>query len=545
MKPLRCLVSLSLSMALLGPLGASSAQAQLYADVPVGHWAESVIAQARDLGLMQGQAENRFGLGRILTRAEFVTILSRMFAWEGHDMGQTFADVPANQWYYESVELAAAAGVLDTTLPFRPEEPITRLEMAELLVDALGYDQLGDAQRETVFVDGENRGALALAYDIGMTTGVERFGKLYFLPEDNASREEAAAMLVRVYNRLFSPTDWLHGFYAFSSYSQIGLASAMDEVSVGWARLALNEGGEVWINSTRTDNNEWVKPTDYTDARDVFTSTNTLVNLNIFCSDADTFLTPEAREAAVAAIVSESVDYHGITMDVEGSDMRDDSVKQPYTDFLRAIRAALPADKSLYVCVPPNTWYHGYDYAALGEICDKVILMAHDYQWTSVPDSYLGTGKTTNPVTPIGEIYTTLKAITDPETGVADRSRIALQISFAQVGLQVDENGLLCSQTIYTPAPSTVYKRLLQEDSVLSWSQEHMNPYLDYTTEDGSHYRLWYEDERSVAAKVRLAHLFDIHSLSLWRLGTIPNWEGEGLYYNVWDSLADGLAQKE
>ena len=72
MKPLRCLVSLSLSMALLGPLGASSAQAQLYADVPVGHWAESVIAQARDLGLMQGQAENRFGLGRILTRAEFV-----------------------------------------------------------------------------------------------------------------------------------------------------------------------------------------------------------------------------------------------------------------------------------------------------------------------------------------------------------------------------------------------------------------------------------------------------------------------------------------
>src|SRR5699024_10466211 len=101
-----------------------------------------------------------------------------------------------------------------------------------------------------------------IAYDIGMIRGVAGpNGQLKFLPTHSATREEAAAMLVRVYERYTSKTDWLHGFYAFSSYSQINLTAHMDAVSVGWARLEYGESGPT-LNSTSANGNDWVRPSD-------------------------------------------------------------------------------------------------------------------------------------------------------------------------------------------------------------------------------------------------------------------------------------------
>lgn len=541
MKPLRHILTLLLCTFLLGPLYASSTGEQVYYDVPVDHWAQEVITKAGSYGLLQGGEDGSFGLGRNLSRAEFVTVLSRMFRWTGQGVGQTYTDVPPGSWYYQAVEQAAATGVAGAGSVFRPEAAITRREMAEMLVSALGYDQIAAKEWPTPFVDvwGSGSGYLALAYDIGMVTGVESFGQLFFHPGDTARREEAAAMLVRVYERYTSKIDFLHGFYAFSSYPQLGLTAAMDGVSVGWARLSVDGSGTPWINDTKAENNDWVKPDDSALATDFFAANGTPVNLNIFCSDAEAFLTPEARAASVAAIVGVAGEYAGITMDVEGSDMRDETVKVPYVELMRQLRAALPADKTLYVCVPPDTWYHGYDYAALGEICDKVILMAHDYQWTSVPASYVGTTKTETPVTPIIRVYEALRSITDPKTGVADRNKIVLALSFANVGLRVDTNDLLAGKSIYRPAVSTVYTRLTQPDSQMGWSDVYLNPYLYYTTEDGNRYRLWYEDARSVEAKVLLARMFGINGVSLWRVGSIPNYSDEGLYFNVWDTLLD------
>lgn len=543
MKFLRHICTLLFCLALLGPLHASAAGNQVYPDVPVDHWAEGVIAKAGEFGLIQGREDGTFGLGRSLSRAEFVTILSRMFGWDGHDMGQTYADVTPDKWYYGVVEMAAAAGVSPAGETFRPEAPITRREMAEMLVSALGYDQLAAQEWPTPFADvsGPGSGCLALAYDIGMVTGVESLGRLLFKPEASATREEAAAMLVRVYERYTADIDWLHGFYAFSSYSQIDLTAHMDAVSLGWARLALNSEGVPWINDTRADGNEWVKPSGASDATDVFAANGTTVNLNIFCDDADAFLTEESRAAAVAAIVAAAEGYDGVTMDVEGPDMRDEGVQAPYTAFLTALRAALPSRQSLWVCVPPSTWYHGYDYAALGEICSKVILMAHDYQWTSVPAGYVGTGRTDTPLTPISGIYEALRAITNPETGVADRSKIALQISFTSIALKVDAANLLAGETIYRPTVETVHTRLIQEGTEMGWSDVYLNPYLYYTAEDGARYRMWYEDARSVDAKLRLARMFGINGVSLWRLGNIPNYPGDELHFDIWNSI---LSQK-
>ena len=140
------------------------------------------------------------------------------------------------------METALAHGVMDAGGAFRPEDYISREEMAVMLVRALGYGTLAQSLSglELPFDDvTDNRGYVAIAYDIGMITGVAGAGgQLKFLPRDSATREEAAAMLVRVYERYTSKLDWLHGFYAFSSYSQIDLTASMDAVSVGWARMS-------------------------------------------------------------------------------------------------------------------------------------------------------------------------------------------------------------------------------------------------------------------------------------------------------------------
>ena len=227
-----------------------------------GTWAAEVIEKAEGYGLMNGYPDGTFGVGKELTRGEFVAVLCRMFGWDAASPGApSFSDCPASHWAYSYVETALAHGVMDAGGAFRPEDYISREEMAVMLVRALGYGTLAQSLSglELPFDDvTENRGYIAIAYDIGMITGVAGAGgQLKFLPRDSATREEAAAMLVRVYERYTSKLDWLHGFYAFSSYSQIDLTASMDAVSVGWARMELDPAAGPVLNSTSPNGNYW------------------------------------------------------------------------------------------------------------------------------------------------------------------------------------------------------------------------------------------------------------------------------------------------
>lgn len=352
-------------------------------------------------------------------------------------------------------------------------------------------------------------------------------------------------MLVRVYERYTSDVDWLHGFYAFSSYSQINLTAHMDAVSVGWARLEYGESGPT-LNSTSANGNDWVRPSDPTPATDYFTSHGVDYNLCVFGSATDSVTLADgsttstvaavvndsnARAQAISALVEAAGSYAGLTIDFEG--LKGDTIKKNYVTFMEELRSALPKDKTLYVCVQPDTWYTGFDYRGLGEACDKVILMAHDYQWTSVPGSYVGTGNTDSPVTPFASVYEALRDITDPDTGVQDVSKVALAISFGTAGFHIDENGRLLDTTIYHPGTDTLAGRLAQPDTVVTYSEKYRNPCAVYTNEEGERYKVWYEDAQSVADKLQLARLFGVTGVSLWRVGTIPASTG----YDVWSAV--------
>lgn len=541
-----------LSLLLLG--GLVSSEALSYPDVPVEHWSAADVSKATDYGLMEGYENGIFGFGDRLTRASFVTILARMFHWDCvTPETPSYSDCQTDDWYYSAVETALLQGVADSGMSFRPEASITRSEMAVMLVKALGYGTLSDTAATVTcpFSDvTQNTGYITLAYDIGMTNGVAAGdGTWAFLPNDSAKREEAAAMLVRVYERYISKTDWLHGFYAFSSYGQIGLTSQMDAVSVGWSRISVDPITGPWLNTSPDNGNEWSMPNQSDLATDYFRGNGTPYNLNVYASVWDSVTladgtvtnaaaailsTEESRAQTIRAISAAADAYAGITIDFEGMKA---SLREEFTAFMTQLRGALPESKTLYVCVQPDTWFDGFDYRALGELCDKVILMAHDYQWSSIPSYYVGTQNTDCPVTPFSQVYLALRAVSDKNTGVQDRSKLALAISFSSTGFMVDGEGRLLSQDFYNPTPDVIIRRLRQETTLYSYSERYRNPCIRYIAEDGSRYLLWYEDEQSVEDKLQLAKMFSVTGVSLWRLGNIPAYSDEGLHYNVWNTV--------
>ena len=177
--------------------------------------------------------------------------------------------------------------MVDTDEPFRPSDPITRGEMAEMLVRALGLKgaaTLAGKYASLPFTDvTEGKGYISVAYDIGMTKGTSA---TTFGPDQTATRAQAAAMLVRIYEKLRQSTGFLHGFYALSSYSQIGLMSSMDAVSVGWSRMTW-DGTTALLATTSADGNEYAIPSGYDEVVAQAENNSVKLHLNVFMDGQD------------------------------------------------------------------------------------------------------------------------------------------------------------------------------------------------------------------------------------------------------------------
>lgn len=78
---------------------------------------------------------------------------------------------------------------------------------------------------------------------------------------------------------------------------------------------------------------------------------------------------------------------------------------------------------------------------------------------------------------------------------------------------------------------------MIQEGVTFNYSKALESPYITfYNSVDETHNVLWYEDSRSVNAKIRLANLFGISGISLWRLGNIPDYS-EHIHLDVWTQI--------
>ena len=511
-----------------------------YSDVPNNHWAYSDIASAAEHGIMQGRDDGSFGLGDTVTRCEFAAMLRRLMGWEQSTAAApAFSDIESGKWYFADVNTLAEHGAADGST-FRPDDLITRREMAVMLVRALGYAGIAADEKNTVFTDvTADGGYIAAAHTLGIINGKT---ENTFDPEGFALREEGAAMMMRLYNRLHQSITELHGFYAISSWGQRDIASQMDEVSFGWGRLRCSENGDAELCTTADNGNDWCIPDGAQDAIAYVRGGGAKINFAVTMTDsgdAEKILTSaQNRAAAIKQLLAAAADFDGITVDFEG--MKGDALRNGLCEFVRELKSQM-GDKKLYVAVHPvlkhsAEYYDAYDYRTLGEYADRIILMAHDYAAFTLPESLLGTDFIATPVTPFDEVYTALKYITDENSGVSDKSKIMLALSPASSVAWNTENKRIIDGSSIHPSNETVQKRLAQSDTEICYSETYKNPYAFYTTESGGQVLLWYEDSRSIKAKTDLAKMFGITSVSVWRIGTIANGSA-AQHMDIWNTL--------
>ena len=70
------------------------------------------VVNLGDMGYIYGYPDATFGPKANITRAEFASILYRVFAFDNKTVTTKFDDVPSRAWYAPAVELLASRGII-------------------------------------------------------------------------------------------------------------------------------------------------------------------------------------------------------------------------------------------------------------------------------------------------------------------------------------------------------------------------------------------------------------------------------------------------
>lgn len=99
-----------------------------------GHWAESKIQEAVNIGFVSGYQDGTFKPNETVTRAEFATLLNKAMQ-NNRTVKINLADVHQDDWFYDQVQKSVAVGFFSgyENNTFRPNNPITRQEVAKVI----------------------------------------------------------------------------------------------------------------------------------------------------------------------------------------------------------------------------------------------------------------------------------------------------------------------------------------------------------------------------------------------------------------------------
>jgi spore germination protein YaaH len=215
---------------------------------------------------------------------------------------------------------------------------------------------------------------------------------------------------------------------------------------------------------------------------------------------------PQARPAHIMAVVNlvQSHQWAGIDLDYESLRGAD---RGAYSAFIRDLAAALhQAHKRLSVTVhaktaEPGDWSgaQAEDWQALGDSADEIRVMAYDYATeTSSP----------GPIAPATWVESVLRL------AVAEIPHDKILLGVGTYGYDWI-SGHQGQDVQWADAEAIAQDHATE----VMWDATSQSPWFTYTDTQGRVHTAWYENARSLKAKIDLASQYRVAGVFIWRLG--------------------------
>lgn len=183
-----------------------------------------------------------------------------------------------------------------------------------------------------------------------------------------------------------STSSWANLFGAAYPVHTAGNTDIVNEVAAGW--YAIDAAGNL-LTQSRTG---WQRPSGWETVIATAREYGMAIEMVVHEVNRDHMLDHLLEsDAAVAAAVEQITDeaglyYTGVNLDLEGlglgeKDEQLDQVRSAFAAFVRQLADSLHS-RGLTLTLtlhPPNSAYKGYDYTVLGQVANRIIIMAYDY----------------------------------------------------------------------------------------------------------------------------------------------------------------------
>ncbi|WCR24919.1 family 10 glycosylhydrolase [Paenibacillus thiaminolyticus] len=176
----------------------------VFPDLAPVAWAQEAIQQLAALGIVKGEMDGKFRPLKTVTRAEFAAMLVRAFDLRDEGTPLNWNDVKETDWHYTVIAAAKQAGLVQGTGKdrFEPNRPIPRQEMAVMAAKALAaFTSMPEAaDAESVLARFKDRESIAsyaakAVATLAQADIVKGTGSGLFHPKGEANRAQAAVIV--------------------------------------------------------------------------------------------------------------------------------------------------------------------------------------------------------------------------------------------------------------------------------------------------------------------------------------------------------------
>lgn len=228
-------------------------------------------------------------------------------------------------------------------------------------------------------------------------------------------------------------------------------------------------------------------------------------------------------------------DLDGINIDIENLTS---GYRNKLTEFMRLLREAFPSDKVLSIAVAANpekletTWVAVYDYEKLAEYSDYLILMAYDEHCQ---------GGSPGPVASIEFVEKSIQVVLEKVSKDKLVLGIPLYGRFWKDGEEYGGEAIVigCVENIikkYKNVPEFDLKTMTPKLKV-EIDEIHTNAFVNGRYLEAGLYNIWYENENSIKAKLKLINKYNLLGAGLWAL------DNESAAF--WEYYKDALNESE